>query len=319
MPVNRAPLELAASPGSVQESRRWVGEVLTSLGRDDLVSSAELGVSELVTNAILHASPPIAVAVRGTRAHPRVEVRDNSHQPPRINVDMTEDEHLLSTIGRGLGIVSLYSVTWGSDVGADGKTVWFEPCADAAVGGAEGDTTGESFDFAQYVERRVASSPPPTALMSVQLLNLPVGAFAELRTRYAELRRELRLLSISHGSEYPLAVEFSELFPHVELERRQSRGVEQVDAAIANGAESVDVAYQVPTSAATTMSRLLDLSEAVDRFCIEEKLLMLAASPAQRALQRWYLGEFVRQAAGEDPVPWSASLVDETEQPAPQP
>ena len=74
MPLNREPLPLEPDPQSVKRAREWVGDVLERLGRDDLVDSAELGVSELVTNAILHADPPITVRVRGTRNHPRVEV-----------------------------------------------------------------------------------------------------------------------------------------------------------------------------------------------------------------------------------------------------
>ena len=52
------------------------------IDRDDLVECAELGVSELVTNAVLHGSPPIKVRVRGTWEHPRVEVIDGSTEPP---------------------------------------------------------------------------------------------------------------------------------------------------------------------------------------------------------------------------------------------
>ena len=79
MPLNREPLPLEPDPKSVKRAREWVGDVLERLGRDDLVDAAELGVSELVTNAILHADPPITVRVRGTRNHPRVEVRERTN------------------------------------------------------------------------------------------------------------------------------------------------------------------------------------------------------------------------------------------------
>lgn len=309
MPLNREPLVLEPAPKSVQQARRWVHEVLSGLGRDDLVESAELGVSELVTNAILHADPPIAVRVRGTQAHPRVEVRDHSQHPPEIRTEMTEAANLLSTIGRGLGIVSLYSAIWGSEVSSEGKTVWFEPSPDFDDGADE--TSGEVFDFASFVERRVAQSPPPADLFPVRLLNMPVQVFAYFRLRYGELRRELRLLAMSHGDEYPLAREISEVFVQVEQERRQSKGVTQVDDAIAAGLEQMDLEYLVPASAAQTMSRLLELLRRADEFCRDERLLTLAASPQQRQLQEWYLSEFPRQAAGEEPIPWPGSLVVE--------
>ncbi len=308
MPINREPLFLDPEPESVQQARRWVAEALSGLGRDDLVDAAELGVSELVTNAILHADPPIAVRVRGTMAHPRVEVRDHSQHPPQINTEMTEADNLLSTIGRGLGIVALYSATWGSEVASDGKTIWFEPCSDDSTAGGP---SGEVFDFAQFVERRVATEPPPTQLVAVRLLNMPVQVFAGFRVRYAELRQELRLLAISHGQDYPVAIELSDLFVQVEQERRQSKGVGQIDEAIAAGVDHVDVEYLVPVSAPETMSRMQEMLTQADEFCRDQLLPALAASPQQKALQQWYLGEFARQAAGEEPTPWSGSLTVE--------
>ena len=313
MPLNQQPLLLDTAPQSVRQARRWVTEVLAGLGRDDLVDAAELGVSELVTNAILHADPPIAVRVGGTRAHPRVEVRDHSQHPPEINAEMAEDDNLLSTIGRGLGIVALCSTTWGSEVAPDGKTVWFEPCPDTTT---PGGPAGEVFDFARFVEDRVALAPAPTQLTPVSLRNMPVQVFAASRLRYAELRRELRLLAITHGQEYPLATELSELFVQVEQERRQSEGAQRLDEAIAAGLDHADLEYHVPSSAPATMSRLLVLLEMADDFCRDQKLLSLAATPQQSALQRWYLGEFARQGAGEEPLPWTGALALE-EPPSP--
>ena len=66
MPLNLKALPLEPDPESVKEARAWVREVLERLDREDIVETAELGVSELVTNAILHGSPPITVRVRGT-------------------------------------------------------------------------------------------------------------------------------------------------------------------------------------------------------------------------------------------------------------
>ena len=78
MPLNRPALALDPDPRSVQEARRWVVSTCRELGRDDLVESAELAISELVTNALLHAEHPITVRVAGTVDHPRVEVSDGS-------------------------------------------------------------------------------------------------------------------------------------------------------------------------------------------------------------------------------------------------
>ncbi len=83
VPWNKRTLALPATPPSVRLARDWVTSVLREIGRDELADSARLAVSELVTNAILHAEPPMTVHVRGTAEHPRIEVTDQSLVPPQ--------------------------------------------------------------------------------------------------------------------------------------------------------------------------------------------------------------------------------------------
>lgn len=307
MPLSRKPLTLDPDPRSVRDARIWVGEILMSLGRDDLVDSAQLAVSELVTNAVLHAAPPITVSVRGTRDHPRIEVHDLSEQPPEVNTGITDEENLLSTIGRGISIVAWYSSTWGADLSGPGKTVWFEPTKEPNI---DADVTGEVFDFSEVVESRLAEVEP-SDLVEVRLLDFPVQVFADFRMRYEELCRELRLLALVHGEDYPVAHELSELAVQVERERRQARGTDHLEEAIREGRNRAELTYQVPATASATMARLRELLEAADEFCRQERMLSVAATPQQLALQRWYLGEFVRQGAGEAPLRWTGSFTVE--------
>jgi anti-sigma regulatory factor (Ser/Thr protein kinase) len=294
----------------VRRARVWVVSELATIGRDDLADAAELGVSELVTNAILHADPPIVVRVGGTAAHPRVEVHDTSPAPPKAR-SMTTDERLLATVGRGLGIVAMFSTTWGAEVSSEGKVVWFEPAAEASGMLDEAQARGEVFDLSELVDERLATVGDPGERLTVRLLGMPVQVFAHYRIWYDELRRELRLLALNHGSDYPLAQELSEITLQVEQERRQARGIDRLDAAIARGDDRVDLVYQVPPSAGTTMGRLQTLLEQVDVFCREQRLLTLEPGPQQIALRSWYLGEFTRQTAGEAPTPWPGSYVVE--------
>jgi anti-sigma regulatory factor (Ser/Thr protein kinase) len=301
MPLNLRALPLASHPEAVHEARAWVRDVLEQLDRKDIIDAAELGVSELVTNAILHGAPPISVRVRGTRKHPRVEVRDGSKRPPQVQLDMTHEHRLMATFGRGLGLLALNSLAWGAELVPDGKVVWFEP-ADAPRRG--GDLSGEVFDLDQTVQERIAATGRLDDPVRVRLLDLPVALYARFRRRYQELGRELRLLSLAHRATYPVATDLAEAFLQAEQERRLTRGAEQLEQLLSSSAERADIELQVPRSAAATSLRLLETLERADEFCREQRLLVLAATPLELELQRWYLGEFARQAAGEEPRPW---------------
>ncbi len=301
-------LELVPEPRSVRVARTWIVGELGRLGRHDLVDAAELGVSELVTNAILHADPPIVVRLGGTSAHPRVEVHDSSVVPPSVR-DMTDGARLMATIGRGLGIVAMYSIAWGAEVSPQGKLVWFEPAADPEADHVP--VAGDVFDLAGRVEELLATAGEPEEQITVRLVGMPVRVFAHYRNWYEELRRELRLLSLNHGEHYPVATELSDLSLRVEQERRQASGVDAMDAAIRAGRDRVDLEYRVPASAPATMTRMRELLEQVDVFCREQWLLTLAPNPQQLMLRSWYLGEFERQARGEEPLPWPGTYVVE--------
>ncbi len=144
MPLNRPALSLGSGPRGVQDARRWVAVTFADINRADLIECAELGVSELVTNALLHATAPIHVAVRGTREHPRVEVRDTSVDKPVLPAPIDHDDvdAVLLTFGRGLNIVARASVAWGAEIEDDGKVVWFTPASEFSDSGTEGVITG---------------------------------------------------------------------------------------------------------------------------------------------------------------------------------
>jgi anti-sigma regulatory factor (Ser/Thr protein kinase) len=284
----------------VQDARRWVVEICTDIGRPELVECAQLGVSELVTNALLHGEPPITVRVRGTREHPRVEVRDSSlEQPilPHQPLDRPQTDDLLLTFGRGLSIVARSSDAWGAEIEDDGKVVWFAPAAQFAEGdGVPGVISGVDAG-------RNRPSPTPDRLR-VDIRDVPLSLYIGFQHHFRELRREVRLLSLAHESDYPLAKSLSDLFGSLERQLREGVGVEQIDTALASGQEFTDLVCHMPRASAETLTRFVELLDLADEFCREERLLSLARDPEQRRFQTWFLMEFVRQAAGEAPLSW---------------
>lgn len=305
MPWSKQTLALPANPTSVRQARDWVAAVLEHVGRPELVESARIAVSELVTNALLHAEPPLTVRVRGTIEHPRVEVSDQSMVPPRPRpqLDLAVDDDLTwSTIGRGLDLVGSHAVAWGADIDPrkDGKVVWFEP----SVEPREAPVRGAVFDLEEALETHSGMLADPESMIGLDLLRFPVELFSHLRLHFHDLARELRLLAISNPDRYPVAVAFAETYLQVEHERRQAVGLDALERAISTGQETVDLHYVIPPEAPTTMARIQELLDDVYGGLVDETLLAMKPPEELIALQRWYLGEFVRQAEGETPDPW---------------
>lgn len=301
MPWNERTLALPPSPPSVRVARLWVAEVLDEVGRPDLVESAQLGVTELVTNALLHARPPVTVRVRGTIDRPRVEVTDHSVLPP----ERTSSGEQLVTFGRGLDLVASHANRWGSDINlyGTGKTVWFEPATEAHPADEV-----ESLQFSMDEALAALGEPAePEHRLRIRLLDMPVQLFSRLRVHFNEIGREARLWALTEPERHPGAVELTEIFVAVEQQRRQAAGVDQLDRAIAEGVEYADLEYWVSPDSPETMERLSRVLELVYDSPDERGLLPSTRpkQPLMLALQRWYFDEFVRQGRGEAPVPWT--------------
>jgi anti-sigma regulatory factor (Ser/Thr protein kinase) len=113
-------VRLTPEPGAARIARHAVGEVLAEEGLSRRVYDAELAVSEIVTNAVLHGREPITLRLFVTGTGVRVEVHDGSPVSPAFSMlDPT------AVTGRGLLLVSAVSDGWGVDPDDHGKTVWF--------------------------------------------------------------------------------------------------------------------------------------------------------------------------------------------------
>lgn len=112
-------LDLAPSTDSVPVARRFVRAELADSPAD--VDTAVLLVSELVTNAVLHARSPLTLVVQASDVVVRIAVRDGSPVPPRMHGFST-----MSATGRGLRLLDRLARAWGVDPETEGKTIWFE-------------------------------------------------------------------------------------------------------------------------------------------------------------------------------------------------
>lgn len=130
---------------SAGQARHFAADVLKKWGISghDVAESVILLVSELVTNAVIHAHSPVELVIThlcrvpvgaGSMASPdldgvvRVEVRDRSALLPQLRHVRPTATH-----GRGLALVESLSDRWGVDTAGYGKHVWFEVRAQSSA------------------------------------------------------------------------------------------------------------------------------------------------------------------------------------------
>jgi PAS domain S-box-containing protein len=119
LPADRiASWDLPAEPAVVAGARARAADQLAAWGLEQITFTTELIVSELLTNAIRHAQPPIQVRLILDDAL-SCEVSDGSSTAPHLRRAGRYDEG-----GRGLLLVASLAERWGSRPTRTGKTIW---------------------------------------------------------------------------------------------------------------------------------------------------------------------------------------------------
>ncbi|MEZ0446549.1 ATP-binding protein [Cellulomonas sp. ICMP 17802] len=118
--------ETAVTPAlsAIAPARHWARDRLAEAGVDDgRLDLLVLLVSELVTNAVAHADPPVTLRVHVDDERTRVEVTDGVREVPVVR-----DPSPTALGGRGVMFVDRLASSWGTSVeqGEAAKAVWFE-------------------------------------------------------------------------------------------------------------------------------------------------------------------------------------------------
>ncbi len=109
-----------ANLAEISDARHFVTEAVTTRlpGSMDAVAVV---LSELVSNAMQHAGPPVRLRILVTGDRVLIEVRDSSTLRPHRRVTGPQEER-----GRGLLIVDALATEWGFRITRDGKSTWAE-------------------------------------------------------------------------------------------------------------------------------------------------------------------------------------------------
>lgn len=317
------PLQLEPEAAAAGRARRWVSDALADWP-PTAIETAQLLLSELVANAVLHARTPIEVrlAERGERAH--IAVADGVGEGPLPKHFQPDAE-----TGRGLKLLATLADEWGVERSRAGKSVWFvvgpRSGSDHAGEVAAAQLLVDLDDWATHRERPALPGHPATGsvgelvdhrlsrradgLVELCLQRLPLSVYLEAEQHNDALLRELTLMvesarSLPDGPEVPRRL--LELAEEVRSELRTATDSirTQVEEAIRQGAVTVDLAVAVPVTGWAILLRMADQLDEADRYCEEGQLLTLASSPTVRALRRWYVTEVAEQLGGRPPRPW---------------
>ncbi len=296
---------LPPQPASVGEARRMIRELLAASDRDDLVETAVLLVSEVVTNALLHAGTPIDVAARLDDEGLHVEVGDGSlHLPVR--------RHYASTAGTGRGLLMLEQLVddWGVSRHGRGKTVWFRldsgdhETGEAVEGLAEG-----------------SSGPTAAATVDVELRNVPLLLHAAWQEHAEALLREFLLANLDdeadvdpiqmHAEATDAIAILEEHIPRMDVDVEPDRLMQGATEPFVSVPRLV---VPVPVSSVPhfrTLDRTIEASLDLARRGIT---FTPPTQPEIQVFRRWLCRQVADQAAGAPPVPWSVEG-----EPPPQP
>jgi anti-sigma regulatory factor (Ser/Thr protein kinase) len=114
-------VDLPPEPASATRARALARQQLEMSYSRETIDTIALLVTELVTNAILHARTPMLLTLEPRSGHVRICVEDESNEQPEL-------QHYASdaVTGRGLALVEQLASSWGVDSTPTGKIVWCE-------------------------------------------------------------------------------------------------------------------------------------------------------------------------------------------------
>jgi len=312
-PVATRSWQLAPEALSARAARRHVRELLAEAGRQQWGEAAELAVSEVVTNAVLHAHTPIALSALVDDAGLLVEVHDRN---PALPAQRSYDHH--ATTGRGMELVAALATSYGvRSLGGDGKVVWFRI-------GDEADASPEHlldlWDDAGPPAPAPDRQPLPPGVRAVVLERMPPTLWHAASEHHDALLRESVLFRAEHPddpasrSDLALADEARALLRTTlddELARDAGLAVpplpEHSPDALPAVSEQLDLVLHVRPGQAPAFAALQDALDAAERLAATDRLLVRPGLPEIVAVRDWACEQVIAQLAGSPGTPWAGA------------
>jgi PAS domain S-box-containing protein len=288
---------LPALPSSAGEARRLLRDALPGEASEESVDAAALALSEIVTNALVHAGTPMRLRVILAPPAVRVELADGS-----VHLPLPRDYSRAAGTGRGLHMVTEVVDQWGAHHDEDGKVVWFEitdpPPAEPST--APGQVSS-------------ARRPTRTSTLRVELTNVPLLMHAAWQEHAAGLLRELLLTRLDEDAsaidEHAAAsAAMSVLFEQIPAPELGEHPEAIMATALEPHVSAEQVFLDLPQEAAADFDVLDEMLQVAVRQAELGHLLSPPTQPEIGELRRWFCEQVREQAAGGTPAAWRAPI-----------
>lgn len=304
-----------AEAASARAARRLLREVLEEAGRPSWSDAGELAVSEIVTNAALHAHTDIDLRIGVYDDEVCVEVRDHN---PALPVRRDYDDE--ATTGRGMGLVALLARSCGVEpLGADGKVVWF--CVGDAPAERDADALLDAWDIDEWPE---ATATPDDDCTTVVLRSMPATLWLSTRQHHDAIIRELVLYLAERPDQVDVAAAdraralISETLVR-EIERARAAGTARTalppghPSPLPTVPQDLDLHLAVPVDAVECFATMQDVLDLAESLAVSGELFTRPALPEIVAVRDWACEQVVAQAVGAPPAPWAGTAQERFE------
>ncbi len=282
--------ELPPEATSAGRARALLRRALAGHEREDALDPAQLAMSEIVTNALVHAGTSMRLRILLAPHGLRVELADGSHRMPA-----RRDFGTTAATGRGLLLVEELATRWGAYPVDEGKIVWFEFSEDEQL-----------WDRLQHAE--TADDP---SVVVVELPHMPLLMHHAWQEHASSLLRELLLVRLD--------AELSALEEHASASDALALLAEQVPApdvgidphsvmsmATEPAVSDPDLRLLVPRTSVPNFAALDVMLDEAMRLAEHGELLWPPTQPEIQAMRSWICEQVQSQAVGGPATAWAS-------------
>jgi PAS domain S-box-containing protein len=320
-PLVERRVSLPPDPSSAGVARQLLHGALQDADRGRWAEDAELALSEVVTNAVLHAHTSMTLSVTVHADTLLVEVQDRSPRLPSPRAYGAQ-----ATTGRGMRLVAALTSECGVEpIAGTGKVVWFRIRDDDATGGTDEQSIEDLLAAWDVDDDRHPPEDAPTDARPVTLRDMPATLWLAARQHHDALLRELALYCAAHEDLVVDLVAADAARGRIsdavaaEVARAQREGAARRPlpkghpSPLPDVPDNVDLVLSVPAAERPAYAALQDALDHAEELAVGGRLLARPGLPEIVAVRDWACEQVIAQLGGAPPHAWPGTAQERFE------